>query len=82
MFPETESMKTYLDEEAREEWHKQSDHRKMQDNTQDSEICRGDSETEKGVREGLNFCLSRCRSVFLTVWRKCQCGFIPAHNIA
>ena len=60
----------------------QSDHKKMQDNTQDSEIYRGDSETEKGVREGLNFCLSRCSSVFLTVWHKCQYGFIPAHNIA
>ena len=31
MVPETETMKTYLDEEAREEGHKQRDHRKMQD---------------------------------------------------
>lgn len=54
MVPETETMKTYLDEEAREEGHKQRDHRKMQDKTQDSEIYRGDSEMEKkGVREGL-----------------------------
>jgi len=54
MVPETETMKTYLDEEAREEGHKQRDHRKMQDKTQDSKIYRGDSEMEKkGLREGL-----------------------------